>query len=82
MRYFVNKVKQYTEIGRRQLFFRKRASTTGRNTEAYARYIRKVVVDKKVLEIGTDTYVFSFINPFQPSVPYIVRRELGSLKWK
>ena len=55
---------------------------TGRHTGAYARYIRQVVVDRKVLKIGTDTYVLSFINPLQPSVPYMERRELGTIKVK
>ena len=58
----------------------KRAS--GHHTGAYARYIRQVVVNRKILKIGTDTYVVSFINTLQHSVLYMGRRELDTLKVK
>ena len=73
----------YTEIGRRQVSIPKTSKrATGRHTEAFARYIRQVVVDRNVLQTGTDTYVLSFINPLNHSVLYTVQRELGTLKVK
>ena len=61
----VNKLKWLHRNGRRQVPFPENleARATCRHTAAYARYIRQVVVDRKVCKIVTDMYVLSFINP-------------------
>ena len=59
---------------------KKSKRATGRHTGAYARYIRQVVVDRKLCKIGTETHVLSVITPLKHSVPYLVWAKLRTLK--
>ena len=56
---------------------RKRA--TGRHTGAYARYIRQLVVDGKIV---AEMYVLSFINPLLPGVADREQHELCCTKFE